>query len=127
MIVKGLGPAEAPPEEAATSSLEDHLGKLASLFERGLLTSEEFKKQQRFLLNIPVRHVPIEAAEDADGTPTDDALRMRAAMEKAIAQRVDSSKQNVAPSFGKRDATRAPKSQAAGAFDALLRSASGSN
>jgi hypothetical protein len=110
MIVKGLGPAEAPPEGAPTSSLDDHLNKLASLFDRGLLTSEEFKKQQRFLLGTPVRHVAIEAAEDADDTPTDVALRMRAAMEKAIAQRADSSKQNVAPPFGKRDATRAPKS-----------------
>lgn len=93
----------------AATPLVDHLDKLAGLLDRGVLTTEEYNNQQRFLLKIPATHATVDGVadrEDPEAIQTDDASRMLAAMDKAIASQrsklAEPSLTIAAPSFGKR-------------------------
>jgi hypothetical protein len=93
--------AARPTAALMVQSVADQLDKLADLFDRGLLTKEEFEEQKRVLL--PTVSCPPVYAETSDEVISPEAANMHAAMERAIAERAMKVTPVVnTPTFGKR-------------------------
>ncbi|MBR0989128.1 SHOCT domain-containing protein [Bradyrhizobium japonicum] len=96
-------PAQPLVSAAPSVSAAEQLDKLAGLLERGLITREEFDSQKNSLIGQKVESSASAAQEEPI---SDGAARMQAAMDRAIARRVETAAPpdiaSAKPQFGRR-------------------------
>jgi hypothetical protein len=107
-----IGYRSSPPAPVAPSpnggSIVETLERLLSLREKGALTAEEYEEQKATVLGKSSITIPIPAArtndKEIEETPSEDKVRMMAAMERAL--QVAQPSAQPAPTFGRRTAAK---------------------